>query len=203
MIQKYIENPLLIGGRKFDIRQWVVVEDFAPPTIWFYEESYLRFCGDEYSLDNIQNRFIHLTNNSIQKHNKKAVIEESMWEMRAFANHIGTEKWKALQEKMKAIVVWSVKSCEGSVTGKKGFFEMVGYDFMVDEHLNPWLIEVNMSPSMDHSTPVTKRLVKMVQRDMATLLSSPPKKKEKNSGLFTCIYRGEGDLSKYRDDFSI
>jgi len=54
---------------------------------------------------------------------------------------------------------------------------MVGYDFMIDENLNPWIIEINMSPSMDHSTPVTKRLVDMVQRDTANLLASSAKKK--------------------------
>lgn len=66
---------------------------------------------DDYSLDNIQNRFIHLTNNSIQKHNKKGKIDESMWEMEQFSNHIGKEKWACVKEKIKNIVVWSIKSC--------------------------------------------------------------------------------------------
>lgn len=33
---------------------------------------------------------------------------------------------------------------------------------MIDDLLNPWLIEINTSPAMDYSTPVTQRLVKMV-----------------------------------------
>jgi tubulin monoglycylase TTLL3/8 len=96
---------------------------------------------------------------------------------------------------MRNAVVWSVKSCEGHVIGKKGSAELVGYDFMVDEQLNPWLIEVNMSPSMDYSTPVTKKLVKMVLQDTAKLLSSP--KKGNQVGGFTCIYRGNDDLPRY------
>lgn len=75
---------------------------------------------------------------------------------------------------------------------------MVGYDFMIDENLNPWIIEINMSPSMDHSTPVTKKLVKMVQRDMGNFINASQKKKEKSAGLFTCIYRGEQDLPKFK-----
>ena len=44
---------------------------------------------DDYSLENIQNRFIHLTNNQIQKFNKKKPIEESIWEMNKFIEEVG------------------------------------------------------------------------------------------------------------------
>jgi len=40
------------------------------------------------------------------------------------------------------------------VDNRKNSFEFLGYDFMVDEDLKVWLIEVNSSPSMDHSTVV-------------------------------------------------
>ena len=96
---------------------------------------------------------------------------------------------------MKNIVVWSIKSCEGHVIGKKGSVELVGYDFMIDENLNPWLIEINMSPAMDYSTPVTKKLVKMVLQDTAKIISS--NKRNKSIGQFSCIYQGNEDLSKF------
>jgi tubulin monoglycylase TTLL3/8 len=64
---------------------------------------------------------------------------------------------------------------------------------MIDDQLNPWLIEINTSPAMDYSTPVTERLVKMVLEDVAKVVVDMKKKKtkKKTAGLFKCIYNGE------------
>jgi D-alanine-D-alanine ligase-like ATP-grasp enzyme len=32
------------------------------------------------------------------------------------------------------------------------FFELMGYDFMIDEDFNVWLIEVNTNPSLAESS---------------------------------------------------
>lgn len=190
--QKYIENPLLVYERKFDIRQWVLVQDFNPPKVWFYDECYVRFCTESYSLENIYNRYIHLTNNSIQKHSAKfhqTEIPGNMWSMQEFAEHIGQDKWATIQQRMKDIVVWSIKSCEGSISARRNSCELVGYDFMIDDQLNPWLIEINMSPAMDYSTAITKRLVKCVMQDTAKVIADT--RKGRDTGMFKCIYRGE------------
>ena len=44
-----------------------------------------------------------------------------------------------------------------------------------------------MSPSMDYSTPVTKKLIKMVLTDTVKVLSS--NKKGRDTGGFQCIYK--------------
>ena len=49
-----------------------------------------------------------------------------------------------------------------------------------------------MSPSMEYSTPVTKKLVKMVLRDTAKVITAT--KKTKDTGAFTCIYQNNEDL---------
>jgi len=66
--QKYIEQPQLIHGYKFDIRQWVLVADWNPLTLYVWRHPYLRFAGTKYddSLSSLS-EYMHLVNNSIIK----------------------------------------------------------------------------------------------------------------------------------------
>ena len=63
----------------------MIVEDYNPPRIWFYLEFYVRFCLEPYDPKKLNNRYIHLTNNSVQKYNSKVTnedfVNESMWSM--------------------------------------------------------------------------------------------------------------------------
>ena len=53
---------------------------------------------------------------------------------------------------MKQTVIWSLECVQDMVENRKNSMELYGYDFMIDEDLNPWLIEINSSPAMDYST---------------------------------------------------
>ena len=53
---------------------------------------------------------------------------------------------KQIQPMIKRIVVWSLQSAQDMVGQRKNSVELYGYDFMIDEQLNPWLIEINSSP---------------------------------------------------------
>ena len=68
IVQKYIENPMIIKNRKFDLRVWVLVTDWNPLTVWFFRKPYARFPAHDYNDDNIDNNFSHLANNSIAKY---------------------------------------------------------------------------------------------------------------------------------------
>lgn len=63
--QKYIENPLLLLNRKFDIRVWVVVTSWNPLKVYYYKDCYARFGAQDYDASKKENLFSHLTNNSI------------------------------------------------------------------------------------------------------------------------------------------
>ena len=48
--------------------------------------------------------------------------------------------------------------------------ELYGYDFMIDEDLNVYLIEVNASPALDYSTKITEELVKEMVKDLICIV---------------------------------
>ncbi len=100
---KYIENPMTIMNRKYDLRQWVMVTNWSPLTVWFYQECYVRFGAMEYNIQDISNRFMHLTNNSVTKHYEgpepEGEIEGNMWEQSQFAEYLkvspASSEWRS------------------------------------------------------------------------------------------------------------
>jgi len=64
-----------MNKKKFDIRQWVLVTDWNPLTVWAYEESYIRMAALEYDADS-KDRNIHLTNNFVVKNYLKKEFKE-------------------------------------------------------------------------------------------------------------------------------
>ncbi|EGR29884.1 tubulin-tyrosine ligase family protein, putative [Ichthyophthirius multifiliis] len=171
--QKYLENPLTINNKKFDIRQWVIVTDWKPLTIFCYQECYLRICVDEYNEENLSNKFAHLSNNCIQKNanNFQEKVDETMLFQNQFEEYLFKKtnvqdffKQKILKQ-IQNIIIDSLVSVQNIIQPRKNSLEMYGYDFTIDEDYNVWILEVNSSPSMDYSTKVTEKLVKKVLWD--------------------------------------
>ena len=67
-MQKYIHNPLLYNRRKFDIRTYCLATSVNGNfKAFYYTEGYIRTSCKEFTLNNLTNRMIHLTNDAVQK----------------------------------------------------------------------------------------------------------------------------------------
>ena len=60
------------------------------------------------------------------------------------------------------IVRGTVKSGRNRIKERKHSFDIVGFDFMIDEEMNPWLLEVTLSPCFRHTTKLVGELVEDV-----------------------------------------
>lgn len=153
--QKYIENPLLIYGKKFDIRQWVLITDMNPLTIWVYQKCYIRFAAESFSFDELGNNFRHLTNNSVAKESQEFSEGESMWHLDQFKDHLISEfrkdVWSEVIYPKMVNIIRSVLRTPGKLL-RKNSFELLGLDLMVASDFSLWLLEINTSPTMEYST---------------------------------------------------
>ena len=72
---KYIANPHLLNGLKYDMRVYVLVTSFNPLRIYMYNDGLVRFATEKYSNDprKLQKKYMHLTNFSINKKNMNFV----------------------------------------------------------------------------------------------------------------------------------
>lgn len=178
IIQKYIEQPLLIYKRKFDIRIWVFVN--YNHDCYFFKEGYLRTTSTEFNIDmdNIDNKFVHLTNNAIQKYSKSygQFEDGNQLSFKQFQEYINQnyppdQKVSVKNElvpKMKTIIVKSLLSIRKKLDphNRKFCFELYGYDFIIDSEFNPWLIEVNTNPCLEESSKLLKAYLPRMIDDM-------------------------------------
>ena len=97
VIQRYIERPLVVFRKKFDIRQWVLLTNFNNVlTTWFFvQDCYFRFSSEDYTPYD-RDTIIHLTNNSIQKYSEEfdtlQFAKGNMWSSREFIQYLQQNK---------------------------------------------------------------------------------------------------------------
>ncbi|KAF4788568.1 hypothetical protein TURU_159314 [Turdus rufiventris] len=168
LVSRYISNPLLIDDFKFDVRLYVLVTSYDPLVVYLYEEGLARFATVRYdqASKNIKNQFMHLTNYSVNKKSGDYVscddpeVEDygNKWSMSAMLRYLKQEgrDTAALMASVEDLIIKTLVSAELSIASAcKSFlshrgscFELYGFDVLIDDTLKPWLLEVNLSPSL-------------------------------------------------------
>ncbi|KAG5857562.1 hypothetical protein ANANG_G00020760 [Anguilla anguilla] len=193
LVSRYISNPLLIDDFKFDVRLYVLVTSYEPLIIYLYEEGLARFATVKYdrAAKNIKNQFMHLTNYSVNKKSRDYVscddpeVEDygNKWSMSAILRYLKQEgkDTALLMGQVEDLVIKAVLSaelqiataCKMFVPHRTNCFELYGFDVLVDSNLKPWLLEVNLSPSLACDAPLDLKIKASMISDMFSLVGFP------------------------------
>jgi hypothetical protein len=96
-MQRYVDNPYLINGKKFDLRIYVLVTGVDPMRVYVHSQGLTRISTSDYSLSNTKDKFAHLTNYSINKdsaHFVEAGVDADTGDCDAFDE--GAFKWSLI-----------------------------------------------------------------------------------------------------------
>jgi len=208
VISRYLNDPLLVGGKKFDLRIYILVTSYRPLRVYQYAHGFARFCNAKYTndMEDLDNPFIHLTNVAIQKHNDDYNSKHGgKWHVRYLRLYLesiyGIEKSNLLFGDVDQLIIHSLKSVQNVMINDRHCFECYGYDILIDADLKPWLVEVNASPSLSATTDADRIMKLNLLKDIYNIVvpdshadgskplaSGEPKGPCQSSGAFYVLY---------------
>lgn len=179
VVQVYV-NPFLLSGFKFDFRFYLLISDLKPLTLYIFEEGIARFCTKKYrrpTKSNLAEKYLHITNTAINVENvasQNTNFTRPASEVIADIK-VADEKGIMLWEKIKnaslltilAIYPQIISSvAENANKGSRGidplhrYFHILGIDIMINDNLEPVVLELNDRPSMKVTFPFEQNLKK-------------------------------------------
>ncbi|CAF3452230.1 unnamed protein product [Rotaria sp. Silwood1] len=172
-----------------------IVQEYNPLRVWLYREGFARLSGTRYTVESIEDTYVHITNNAIQKtapnYDPDKGYKWSMSRVRQYliAKH-GHEIVDIMLKQMDDIFIKSLQSVQKIMINDKHCFELYGYDILLDANLKPWLIETNASPSLTASNQEDNELKVRLLDDMLNVIDMEGRLtgKEKRIGGFDLIY---------------
>ncbi|TNV87784.1 hypothetical protein FGO68_gene15266 [Halteria grandinella] len=185
IIQRYIDNPLLIHGRKFDFRCYGVLTSINGCLKgYFYEDAYIRTSCKEFDIEDVHNKFIHLTNDAVQKYSadygkyengNKLSMSDFQKYLKAHYGSYNIDVWRDIMPQIRKLVTDSYRSVYGKIDPSRlhNSFELFGYDFMLDSNFRLYLIEVNTNPCLEMSCPLLARIIPEVLDNTFRIVLDP------------------------------
>ncbi|NXI58286.1 TTL10 polyglycylase, partial [Chloroceryle aenea] len=173
IVQRYIHRPLLLEGKKFDVRSYLLIACTAPYLL-FFAQGYIRLTCVNYDAAS-EDLTVHLTNQHVQKKNSlySQLKEETVWPMEHFNSYLN-EKFRktsglprdwaltVFTERMQQIMLQSFLAAKPKLDRKLGYFDLIGCDFLIDENFKVWLLEMNANPALHTDCQVLRDIIPAV-----------------------------------------
>ncbi|XP_077297867.1 tubulin tyrosine ligase-like 15 [Arctopsyche grandis] len=162
-VQEYMKNPFLVDGHKFDIGVYTILTSVDPLRVYIYKGDVLfRYCPSKYypfDPSDIDKYVIGDDYLPTWEVPSLASLYTAMgYGMRdSFDHYVRSQGkdpsviWKQVDEflaqvflKHEPLIISALKNYRSG----NNFFEMMRFDFVIDEDLNLYALEANMSPNL-------------------------------------------------------
>lgn len=185
LISKYIDKPHIINDKKYDLRIYVLITSFTPLKIYLYKEGLVRFASENYTQTSKNNIFVHLTNYAINKQNL-CNNEAIKWSLEQYIQYFKVNKleneccniFKRIEEIIIKTILTIAEETAQNVRlltkNRNSLFELYGFDILVDEKFTPWLLEVNVNPSLNCSTELDLTIKSGLIKDIINVIGIVP-----------------------------
>ncbi|XP_067873173.1 uncharacterized protein [Heterodontus francisci] len=181
IVQRYVVEPLLLEGRKFDVRSYFLIA-CTSPYVTFFRHGYAKLTCNEYN-PNSDDLTDHLTNQFIQKKNPlyNEMKEDTIWSMERLNDYINEKYMEAkhlpkdwvftvFTKRMQQIMTQCFIATKARLGSKLGYFDLLGCDIMIDENFKVWLLEINSNPSLQINCEILKSVIPKVMNEALDLV---------------------------------
>ena len=159
MVQEYVGNPHTMHGRKYVLRLYVLVSSIEPFRVYLYHQGFAKLASMPFDEENANNPYSYLTNPDVNALNLDAEVPVEFVDFeryRAWLREQGHND-EALFAKIEDLVALTCLAAlepmreRSRVVGAdtRGCYELMGIDCLVDDTLKPWVLECNLSPSLE------------------------------------------------------
>ncbi|MEW5315281.1 MAG: hypothetical protein WDW38_006722 [Sanguina aurantia] len=168
LAQTYVPDPMLIDGRKFGIRVWVVVTGHNPLRAYLHCNGLVLFSTSRYDSETYATEAGEVALGHVTNYAQN--MDGTVWDLHQLQQHMGDDAWKTLWDRIANNCAMVVSAALGPIKSEHELlkvpfgstFELLGLDYLIDTQLQPWLLEANGTPSLavDHSDPQVEDMIR-------------------------------------------
>jgi hypothetical protein len=173
VFQRYVAQPMLYDGHKFDLRAYVVAADLD--RVFLFPDALVRCAPALYSPDNCQDADAHLTNTSRSSSaHKSKLLLSRLNELKSKIqwSRIELLAWYAVRALYPELLACSALSCSSKAAhANPSFVQLFGLDIVLCADGTPLLLEINNSPSLRIECPADVQIKSEVAKFLLSIAS--------------------------------
>lgn len=171
LVQRYIEDPLLLEGTKSEIRSYCLIAS-SDPLMALYHDGTVRLSGAPFELGDWDDPLKHINNTHRQKRADPELYKEISEQLKWTLSRLGGDLYArgvtpdpswvdtSLRPGLKKVLHDVLRAVEPKLERRPGSFQLLGMDCIVTGDLKKiWLTEIQRGPGLSVNDRIKLKLI--------------------------------------------